>query len=532
MFSLGLLIGLYSFVIFFLGITGSLYKPIIVLITAFFILPAIFVFREELKDTISSSINFFKNLDKSSGLLVGLIVIQSAVNLIGVLGPEIGFDALWYHLTIPKLYLINHSIFHIPGGLLYYSDIPKLTEMLFTAALSFHTEILAKFTHYLFGIFIVISIYKFSGKFMDKKFSILAGIIFYSNLVVGWESITSYVDLTRTFFEFLAFWAFYDWTEGFKKRKLILSGLMLGFAIASKLTALGSIFIYGLIFLLKTRNNLKTAVKNFLAFILLSLLVPLPWLVFSYIHTGNPVFPFLSLSIGSQNFLSLPSLNYILPNLYLAFLNLSDPSSPIYIISLPIILIGLRKLEKNVRILAVYAIAGFLVWYLLQFSSGGRFILPYLPVISILVSLTIYKLKDNFLKSFLFFLILIVSVTSIGYRLFANHKFITVISGSESKKEFLTKNLNFNFGDFYDTDGYFKKIIKSNDKVLLFGFHNLYYIDFPFVDSSWVKKGDKFNYIAVQNASLPIRFSSWNLIYQNDLSNVRLYSLDNKIWEY
>ncbi len=68
--------------------------------------------------------------------------------------------------------------------------------------------------------------------------------------------------------------------------------------------------------------------------------------------------------------------------------------------------------------------------------------------------------------------------------------------------------------------------------VLLYGFHNLYYVNFPFLDSSWVKKGDRFNYIAVQESSLPIRFNSWKKIYTNPKTHVVLYSDGGLIWEY
>jgi hypothetical protein len=114
----------------------------------------------------------------------------------------------------------------------------------------------------------------------------------------------------------------------------------------------------------------------------------------------------------------------------------------------------------------------------------------------------------------------------------ANSKYIPVILGKETKSQFLTKNLNFSFGDFYDIDGYFQKNIKPSDKVLLYGFHNLYYVNFPFVDSSFVKMGDKFNYIAVQNSIIPIRFSDWKQIYYNKITKVGLYSKERKIWVY
>ena len=54
-----------------------------------------------------------KNLHKQKtiSLLLFLVVLQVSINLIGVLGPELAFDALWYHLTLPKIYLEKHSLF-------------------------------------------------------------------------------------------------------------------------------------------------------------------------------------------------------------------------------------------------------------------------------------------------------------------------------------------------------------------------------------------------------------------------------------
>ena len=68
--------------------------------------------------------------------------------------------------------------------------------------------------------------------------------------------------------------------------------------------------------------------------------------------------------------------------------------------------------------------------------------------------------------------------------------------------------------------------------MLLYGFHNLYYVNFPFVDSSWVKKGDDFNYVAVQNSKIPERFSDWSLVYSNSITRVKLYTKGEIRWAY
>jgi len=112
----------------------------------------------------------------------------------------------------------------------------------------------------------------------------------------------------------------------------------------------------------------------------------------------------------------------------------------------------------------------------------------------------------------------------------ANTKYLPVIFQKQTKEEFLTNHLNFNFGDFYDTDNYFKTHINNTDRVLLYGFHNLYYVNFPFIDSSYVRKGDGFNYIATQNSKIPERFKFWKLIYSNKKTGVKLYSLGGQTW--
>ena len=191
---------------------------------------------------------------------VVLFFIIALINLIGALGPELSFDALWYHLTLPKIYLENHSVFYIPGGLLYYSVMPKLTEMIYISALAFNGEILAKLIHFSFGILTCVALYKVSREFFSSKASLIGVVIFYSNLVVGWQSITAYVDLARTFFELLALWGFIKLYKSGEKKWLVESAVMLGLAISTKLLALGSLLIFSLLiifYFLHVKKNLN-----------------------------------------------------------------------------------------------------------------------------------------------------------------------------------------------------------------------------------------------------------------------------------
>lgn len=532
MFEIAFIIGIYSYLVFALGILGILYKNNIIAATIIYLGFVLFYLFKTKKILKPAKINF----DKISVFLIFLVILQVLINLIGVLGPEISFDSLWYHLTLPKLYLINHSISHISGGLLYYSDMPKLTEMLYVAGISLANETLAKIIHFSFGLLILFSIYKISRKFLSEKFSLIAVLIFYSSLVVGWESITAYVDLSRTFFELMAFWGFLNWIEKRNYKWIAVSGLMLGLAITTKIVAVSSIAIFLALFLydafLKKRGITKL-VKEVSVFVFLAVIVPLPWFIFSLIHTSNPFYPaFSKNSLDVGQVFVLPHFQFVLKDIYNFFLNLNDPISPLYLILLPVIIIVFRKFDSKGKLLLLYSSLAIVIWYLALEKQGGRFIMPYLPVVSILTAYSIDKLKDKKLELIIMIAIVVVGLSSIFYRGLANKKYIPVLLGRESKSEFLAKNLNFSFGDFYDTDGYFARMIKSSDRVLLLGFHNLYYVNFPFIDSSWVKKGDKFNYIAVQNSIIPDKFSDWKEIYYNKMTKIKLYSKGGETWVY
>ena len=570
MFFFAILLGIYSYIIFLLGILGWLYQWVIVGVTIAFALLSHHVIKSsghKVTSLLSQILEDLKTFDFRLNPLMTLfgvlLALQALVNLIGVLGPELGFDALWYHLTLPKLYLINHGINFIPGGLLYYSAMPKLAEMFYTAGLFFGNENIVKFIHYSFGLLTCLALYKLGRKFFNPLISLIAVVIFYSNLVVGWESTSAYIDLVRAFFEVMALWAFVNWFEERKKKWLILSALMVGLAITTKLLAIGSLVIFAVLILLDLRfkmydlgrKRLKSAISSYIlyptSYIFIALAVPLPWFIFSYLNTGNPVYPFFTdlYKVIPEPF----SVFGFVKDVWILFTQASDPVSFVYILFFSIILFlflrhsGLSRISKaktvrfraildaarmtkGLSVIAIYSVLAIIIWYFTPRSGGGRFILPYLPAFSLLCAgLIHYVWKEVYLRRALLAVVVAVSVFSICYRFAANWKYIPVIVGKETKQEFLLSHLNFGFGDFYDTDGYFAKHIKSTDKVLLYGFHNLYYVDFPFVEASTVGEIRDFgkvggiNYIAVQNGALPEMYKEWKLVYSNRKTMVNLY---------
>jgi len=525
-FPFAIIIGIYAYILFFLGVFGLLY-PSLIYLTTIMVFVAVFIASRKIHT------RFLVQVGASEKLFLLLLLGLMIVNLIGALGPELAFDALWYHLTLPKLYLIQHTVFYIPGGLLYYSTMPKLIEMFYVAGLAIQGSVGAKIIHWFFGVLCLIALYGVARQFLSRHFALLVLAVFYANLVVSWESITAYVDLGRTLYEILAFYAFFLWWKKSTVTLLLLLALMVGFAMTTKLLAFGSLVIFALLIIItgiSQRKKLRQVCISLVSVICLSLMIPLPWLIFSYLHTGNFIYPFFSSRYNVSLPLSLINPFHFIREIISIFTHASDPISPIYLIVVPLLIVVYPSMKKKNHLLVWYSTLAIIIWYLTPHTGGGRFLLPYLPILSILVVVVVEHMRS--LTKYLTGLIIMIALLTIVYRGVANSKFIPVLLGKQTADTFLTQHLNFDFGDFYDTDGYFRKTIRPNDRVLLYGFHNLYYVNFPFIHESWVKKGDMFTYIAVQNGILPKRFNNFIKVHTNDKTHVTVYYGGGKQWIY
>lgn len=519
MLTAAFLIGIYSYLLLLLGLFGWLaFLPVFITSLLFGALFLSLIFKQR-----SGIILLFRSATTSlEKALIAVFIALGAVNLTGALGPELAFDALWYHLTIPKLFVERQTVYFITDPLFYYSLMPKLTEMLYAVSLILWDERGAKLIHFGFGLLTVIATYKLSRLYLQRKYSLLVALIFYANPVVSWLSITAYSDLSRAFFETLSLYYFLIYSKKKLLKPLILSSLMLGFAICTKLISLGTIPIFLFLILLLEKAKKNLALRRALLYLTLNVSVALPWFVIAFFHTGNPFYPLFS-HLGLRGSYELFFPTTFIKVLIDTFLFAPDPILPFYLIVLPIAIIKVKSLIKKYKLILIYSVASYLVWYFTSQSGGSRFLTSYLPAYTLLCVLALFQLRNKFIQNVTFVIIIALALITLLYRGIANFKYLPFILGFESKETFLMKELNFSFGDFYDEGGKIKKIVK-NDAVLLINMHNLYYVDFPFVlsekDKRWSGK-----YILIQDGVLPDKFKKAKAIYTNARTKATLYKL-------
>ncbi|MEA3377009.1 MAG: glycosyltransferase family 39 protein [Chloroflexota bacterium] len=224
----------------------------------------------------------------------GLMLI---IGLIWALTPPTAWDGLVYHLTAPRLYLAAGHISHPID--LPYLGFPQLSEMLFTWGMGMAGERAAAPIHWFYGLLTVLALVTAGRRWFDAASGWLAAAVLLSARTVvfllGWP----YVDLALLLYTTLAFFALIRWIDGRSARWLILSGILAGFALSTKYTALALLPALSLVLLvLQTRSgrpavsDLPSTIRHSLVLCAVALLVWSPWLVKNLLFTGNPIYPF------------------------------------------------------------------------------------------------------------------------------------------------------------------------------------------------------------------------------------------------
>lgn len=430
-----------------------------------------------------------KKTPKLEHLFLFLLLLQFLVNLIGALGPELSFDALWYHLTEAKLFLTNQSIKPIPGNLLYWSGLPRLGEMIYALALTIWDERLTKLIHLSFGCLAAFKVYQLTKKQYNKLSGLAAAVLFYTTLLIGWLSTVSYVDL------------------------ILVALLLTALAAKSSATRVLILILAGAV------KIQALAIGLSITLIPWSLLGVLPFALLNYFSTGNFFYPFLE-NFGFETEYFFNGFVFWFTRPLRLFFDFNFRVGPILLI---VFLYSFFNTKRKPFFLTT--IITFFVWWLGPGTDFGRFALFLLALLSVQAG-SVYSLKK--IPQVLTFLIFFQAILGISGRLYANSKYIPFLLGRQTKNQFLVQNLKFHFGDWVDADGWFKQNIKPTDKVLVYNIHNLYYLNFPYDHHTWADPLFSYTHVLMgDNAKLPEKYGNPPLIYQNPTTRVKLYKLND-----
>jgi hypothetical protein len=204
------------------------------------------------------------------------------------LGPWLGWDDMSAHLTLPRIWLAHGGFVHLPFNV--YSHWPSNVQMVYGLGLAVQDYVLAKLLHLMFLGLLTVAVYRFASRAAPWA-GVVAASLLLANDVVLVEAPVANIDIGVAFFFFMAVALAVEFRETGTRRALVFSGIFCGCVAGSKITGLGAIAcVYPLIALGSTRSRI---VRNSALFAACAFALALPWLIKSYVETGDPLYPVL-----------------------------------------------------------------------------------------------------------------------------------------------------------------------------------------------------------------------------------------------
>ena len=122
----------------------------------------------------------------SSRLFRILFFIAGLSHFIGVLVPETGFDAVWYHLPITQVFLNRGWDGFIPE--LYQSAMPHLGSLIFVLPYVVFGVVGIKLFTYILVWLMIVLMYRIAKPLIGIRYALFGCLIFFTFHTVGWQA--------------------------------------------------------------------------------------------------------------------------------------------------------------------------------------------------------------------------------------------------------------------------------------------------------------------------------------------------------
>lgn len=489
-------LALLSFSIALLGIVGWLNK------TAIFLVLALigFISTSEWNEMFGMARAQVRDFHLPRGgsiydtLLTILIPALFVLLLINVLTPIWDYDALVYHMELPRQFLAQGHIYFDPD--IMRSAHPFLGEMLFVVGIAFQVESLAKLINLAFAILLIGSTYSFACRFFNREIALVAvGILISTPILSVWATWAG-IDFAWAAFECWAFYAFFLWLAAEKtetRKWMILAGVMSGLGASTKYLSLAALGILALLILWKSmqgsRQPFADAFRNLFTFGMTAVLVMGIWYVKNWIVTGNPVYPFLFggagwdalrnqvYSIDYMQTFGMPRtlLNFILLPYYVYAQHEQFATLPLEIIHPLLWLAFITPLMRGSRLqvsLAAYTFLYYVWWFLA--GQQIRFLLPIYGFLAILAGSVIQQFWTPLKQALKLLLVAAPIILILVYQLTVlnNSGGFSYLAGRRSSEELLRV-----FVDDYAVKEFIQDSLQADQRAMFLWDSRGYYCD-------------------------------------------------------
>ena len=229
----------------------------------------------------------------SHHFLTGTFCIFVIINILKALLPPHGpTDVLYYHMTIPKLYLEYGSI--VTNPTFFPSFFPSNGELLFSLVLVLGGPVMVNLTHFGFALLTVGALYVYTQKYFKRELALIPGIIYLTSPVINSWGTMAYTCNILGFYLFILSMLLIECNNETKLNEVAFLGLITGMALGIKYQAILFVgLLYSFFFLYKLMSWEKVSIL-FSVSLVIGIILASPWFIRNYTITYNPFFPILN----------------------------------------------------------------------------------------------------------------------------------------------------------------------------------------------------------------------------------------------
>ncbi len=258
-----------------------------------FLITAIFIFRKGIWlwwKSFQDLKSFWHETSKAGHMAILLIAIMLVCQFLEGLAPPLQFDALTYHLAIPKAYLQIGHLAYLGDNIFW--GMPQLVEMLYTLAMYIGGTEAAPILGWWIGLLSLIGLAGFAKSIFEQESAWIAAACLMAGSGLSSSLSSGYVEWASIFYGVSVLICFSHWLLDQQTSTLGMAGILAGMALGTKYTN-GVILIAGTLVVLNLQKHtsFKTQLTSICWFNGAAFIAMLPWWFKNIFATGNPFYP-------------------------------------------------------------------------------------------------------------------------------------------------------------------------------------------------------------------------------------------------
>ncbi|MFN8435643.1 MAG: glycosyltransferase family 39 protein [Anaerolineales bacterium] len=208
------------------------------------------------------------------------------------LAPPFQFDALTYHLVLPKTYLQFGKLTYIPNNIFW--GMPQLAEMLYLLAMSLGGLEAAVVLGFWVGILAIIGLADFIKDIGGGNAGWVTAAILFAGAGFTSSLASGYIEWMSILFGAATIIALIKWLEKNDLQSLSIAGIFVGMALSVKYTN-GVLLLTSIlaVFMFSYSASFTLIFRNLIWFTGAAILIFTPWLIKNFIATNNPFYPII-----------------------------------------------------------------------------------------------------------------------------------------------------------------------------------------------------------------------------------------------